>query len=356
MKWRGGLLGVRMLYQPKDISVLFTDYRKAYFAARKTEQSNPNGTNIELFPKNLCMLIEKKLALYFSLKSYVLDPENAKNSSPQETDFEMECFTDNRLKGIIKIDMISAQRGFSVPDSNERGESGRTRLSSQMRGYYDKHLDPEKLPRPEDLKILEVTESARQVYDENLCNKFEPAIKELERLGYPGIANPKITIKSRVSATELLNHDSAVQYSLGAKDDGLMLPEKYNGLGYQNLISMVFNLMSFRDGWMRKGKSASENNVIEPLHLVLVEEPEAHLHIQVQQVFIRKAYYVLMEKTDFSTQLVISTHSSHIAREENFVNLRYFKRMPDNIEWEVRFIITKCKKGGYFLSAMEVIV
>ena len=65
---------------------------------------------------------------------------------------------------------------------------------------------------------------------------------------------------------------------------------------------------------------------------MLVEEPEAHLHVQVQQVFIRKAYSVLrnhekLGKSDaFSTQLVISTHSSHIAREEEFANLRYFKR------------------------------
>ena len=35
----------------------------------------------------------------------------------------------------------------------------------------------------------------------------------------------------------------------------LKLPEKYNGLGYQNLISMVFDLMGFRDDWMREGKA-----------------------------------------------------------------------------------------------------
>jgi hypothetical protein len=67
---------------------------------------------------------------------------------------------------------------------------------------------------------------------------------------------------------------------------------------------------------------------------VLVEEPEAHLHAQVQQVFIKKAYEVLRnhadlkDKNQFSTQLVISTHSSHIAHEIDFECLRYFKRMP----------------------------
>lgn len=103
---------------------------------------------------------------------------------------------------------------------------------------------------------------------------------------------------------------------------------------------MSFNDYTFLDN-SRKGKAFSERMVIEPLHLVLIEEPEAHLHMQVQQVFIRKAYSVLRnheklgEKTDYITQLVISTHSSHIAKEEKFSNLRYFKRLPEGAECKV---------------------
>ena len=141
---------------------------------------------------------------------------------------------------------------------------------------------------------------------------------------------------------ETLKHDSAVQYALSKNDDTLKLPEKYNGLGYQNLISMVFGLMRFRDDWMREGKARQmqkeSDKAIEPLHLVLVEEPEAHLHVQVQQVFIRKAYDVLTnhkiikKNKGFFTQLVISTHSSHIARESDFADLRYFKRLSEGTE------------------------
>ena len=144
---------------------------------------------------------------------------------------------------------------------------------------------------------------------------------------------------------EALKHDSTVQYALSKKDDTLKLPEKYNGLGYQNLISMVFDLMRFRDDWMREGKAKltqeNDNLAIEPLHLVLIEEPEAHLHVQVQQVFIRKAYGVLTnhkfikENEHFDTQLVISTHSSHIARETNFADLRYFKRLSEGAEGDI---------------------
>ena len=98
----------------------------------------------------------------------------------------------------------------------------------------------------------------------------------------------------------------------------------------------------FRDDWMREGKARQmqkeADKAIEPLHLVLVEEPEAHLHVQVQQVFIRKAYDVLTNHKTikknkvFFTQLVISTHSSHIARESDFADLRYFKRLSEGTE------------------------
>jgi predicted ATP-dependent endonuclease of OLD family len=142
--------------------------------------------------------------------------------------------------------------------------------------------------------------------------------------------------------TDGLNHASAISFEVDAiKDDGslaplLRLPEGHNGLGYQNLISMIFRLMAFRDAWMRVGKAGKsiDASLREPIHLVLVEEPEAHLHAQVQQVFIRKAYDILRAHTDLKdgpglrTQLIVSTHSSHVAHETSFSYLRYFRRLP----------------------------
>lgn len=93
---------------------------------------------------------------------------------------------DNPLTGIIRIDTIGAQRNLSDPEKHDGTDSDRTRLSTKIRSYYDKYLDPEKTPLPEDLEILAATEQARKIFDSNLENKFKPAIKELEELGYPG--------------------------------------------------------------------------------------------------------------------------------------------------------------------------
>ncbi len=344
LKWHGGKLGVRLAFLPKDIAKFFADYREAHVAARRTEKAQKK-TVVHLYPKNLCDFLERNLNSYFSIKTFILDPAQTDMDKPQQTPFEMECFQERPLKGIIKVHMIDAQRGFADPDNPDNDSSSKKQLSEQLRGYYDKHLDPEKVPSPEDLDILKATEDAKKVFDENLANKFQPAIKELEDLGYPGVDNPKLTIATKMTTGETLRHDAAVQYALSKEDETLKLPEKYNGLGYQNLISMVFGLMSYRDDWMREGKAGQtqqdNSRAIEPLHLVLVEEPEAHLHVQVQQVFIRKAYDVLTNhkrikaNKNFSTQLLISTHSSHIARESNFADLRYFKRLAEGVEADI---------------------
>ncbi|MFZ7133224.1 MAG: AAA family ATPase [Eubacteriales bacterium] len=339
LDWKGGILGIRFIYQPKDISKMCTEYRKLYSTARETESSNPSST-LTLWPKNLGDFLEKRLTTLFTLKAYILDPESANNEQPQKTAYDMECFEKNPLEGLIHIDIISAQRGFSDPESRQNNNDNKSsgNLSSQLRSYYDKHLDPEKSPTTEDIDTLQAMETAKIAFNENLGVKFKTAIKELETLGYPGINDPQITIATKVSATETLKHDSAVQYAL-TKDTGddFKLPEKYNGLGYQNLVSMVFLLMRFRDDWMQVGKAKQEQELagqrIAPLHLVLLEEPEAHLHMQVQQVFIKKAYSVLRNHKflanhpNFCTQLIISSHSSHVAREVSFANLRYFKRL-----------------------------
>src|SRR3546814_4848895 len=148
-------------------------------------------------------------------------------------------------------------------------------------------------------------------------------------MGYPGGTDPRPRGSTRLKAIDVLNHHAAISFEVdviagdGAITPLLRLPEANNGLGYQNLISMIFRLMSFRDAWMRVGKASTGATVIttEPLHLVLVEEPEAHLHAQVQQVFIKKAYAVLRAHEDLGenkklcTQLVVSTHSSHVDRK-----------------------------------------
>lgn len=360
LTWSGGLLGVRLRYQPTELDELRGDYVRAKAAAEETKRvaNEQGGTkSVSLWPTSLHDFLDKKLRQYFSVQAYLLDPTACKKplngvAQPQPLPAEAEPLKTSPLNGLIRVNEINAQRGFTDAtgraamaegenDVRDRGE--KRRLTDQLRAYYAKHLDPSEFPEPADIEALAAIEEAQAMFDERLRDSFKDAIKEVQDLGYPGVTDPRLHIATRFKPTDGLNHPTAVQYEVISRVGAVMaeqlrLPEEYNGLGYQNLISMIFRLMAYRDAWMEVGKASKGKGSQEaphaPLHLVLVEEPEAHLHAQVQQVFIRKAYDVLRKHPDLGeskmlqTQLVVSTHSSHVAHECDFACLRYFRRLP----------------------------
>lgn len=357
LDWRSGPLGVRLRYEPDDPIKFQQEYiaarRKAAettAAAIKAAEGN-DPPELELWPVSLVHFLDLRVRSFFRVKAYLLDPSKLADPKSGLAEMQvlpegMEAIEGNPLDGLIQINEISAQRGFGSPTTPrvQRDEaiadakSGR-RLSTQLRSYYDNHLDWQDTPELSDIKAMEALNKARKAFDERLSESFDKALKELEKLGYPGISDPKLKIATKLKLQDGLSHDSAVQYEIPSAAGGHphRLPEDSNGLGYQNLVSMVFGLMSCRDAWMRVGKASApgdDSKPPPPLHLMLVEEPEAYLHAQVQQVFIKHAYDVLRndptlgKSTIFCTQLVVSTHSSHVAHACDFAVLRYFRRLP----------------------------
>ncbi|WP_449301665.1 AAA family ATPase [Pseudoxanthomonas mexicana] len=355
LDWKAGPLGVRFRLEPDDPIKFQQEYltarRKAAeitAAAIQAAEAEDKPPQLELWPLSLIDFLERRLGNFLKVKAYLLDP--AQLTAPKDDLAQMQALPEgaeplegNPLEGLIQIDEISAQRGFGAPSRRGREDAGADarsagRLSTQLRNYYDKHLDWNDTPELSDIKAMEALETARKAFDDRLSEAFDKALVELQKLGYPGISDPKLKIATRLKLQDGLVHDSAIQYEIpaAAGDTTHRLPEDSNGLGYQNLVSIVFNLMSYRDAWMRVGKAGAGDDVKPPapLHLMLVEEPEAYLHAQVQQVFIRHAYEVLRndpalgDASDFSTQLVVSTHSSHIAHACDFAALRYFRRLP----------------------------
>ncbi|NRD55681.1 AAA family ATPase [Corallococcus exiguus] len=369
LDWAGEHIGVRLRYEPKDVQALKQEYLAGRLAAAAVMDAVPLAdeavaagsveTPVErfaLWPKSMMDFLARRLRACFEVRAYLLDPAKLVApkdglASPQLLPEGSAPIDGDPFKNLIRIDEINAQRGFGFVNSSLRGDDtnsdggsrGGTKLSSQLRAYYSQHLDPFDQPEPKDLDALKALHVAQSAFGKRLATCFSEALKELEDIGYPGVTDPKLTIAAQVRPVDGLNHASAIQYEVPTHLDGgngyvHRLPEDSNGLGYQNLVSIIFALMGFRDKWVRVGKASKspETNsaFIPPLHLVLIEEPEAHLHAQVQQVFIKQAYAVLRKhdklkgSKDHRTQLVVSTHSSHVAHEADFASLRYFRRLP----------------------------
>ena len=364
LDWVGGVLGVRLRLEPKAAGELARDYLVARKAAKETmeEAKKVQGGDqytISLWPENIRDFLDRRIGALLTVKAHLLDATKLSDptngvANPQVIPQESEPIEGHPFEGLICVDEINAQRGFSdVRDTSRAADSAgdemhergdKRRLSEQLRSYYSLHLDPSEAPEPSDIDALQAIDTAQSIFDEKLKVGFAGPLKEMEGLGYPGVSDPKLILSTRIRPIDGLSHAAALQFQVNcveAPENQPHLPEQYCGLGYQNLISMVFRLMSFRDAWMRVGKAKAKPQTGHetgshraPLHLVLIEEPEAHLHAQVQQVFIRKAYEILRAHPDLggskilTTQLLVSTHSSHIAHESEFVALRYFRRRP----------------------------
>lgn len=331
--WEGKIVGVRGQYVPKDVATLYLDFKRAKIKAKALESTEEyaKASSPELYPHNLCDFLGKgsNLRKYFDVKYYIIDPaldpidEDTVQKTPDE---ELD---NNPLDKLIRVDTILASRDFSDPEGQTDNDIDT--LSKQFQQYYkSRRLEEEDLSL-DDLVLIGGITRANETYDEKLRRTFENPVGELKNINYPGFQNPTIKIRSKIQIEEAIKHDSAVQFAIHGMDD-LTLPEKYNGLGYRNLISIYLKLIDFREGWLR---SLSEEKDIEPIHIVFVEEPEAHLHAQAQQVFVKKAFEalcnneLLKDNPWLRTQLVLSTHSNHVVNELDLNTMRYFRRVLD---------------------------
>lgn len=327
LDWDGGYVGARIRLEPK-LEELIKDYKDAKSKAISLEKSKTGKKNNtkDIYPKDLWEFLDhrKHLTKYFTLKAYKLDQSKFIKDKFQPT--PAESIDINIVRNLIKIDFISAQRGFSDNDDNNGVNFGT--LSRQLGNYYDSQSDPYEAITEEMLPLLEEIRSLTEQYNNQLTTLLKSPISEIESMNYPGVNNPSIVMNARFDPKTSISHESSVLFKINNNDDSMKLSENYNGLGYRNLISMYFQLMHFREEWINN----KEDDVVRPIHLMLIEEPEAHLHAQAQKVFINNAYKTLVKNTDgngLHTQMIVSTHSGHIALEQDFKNLRYFRRCED---------------------------
>jgi putative ATP-dependent endonuclease of OLD family len=87
---------------------------------------------------------------------------------------------------------------------------------------------------------------------------------------------------------------------------GMEIPVMNNGLGYNNLIYISLILSKLK---MNTSVEQGENAKIFPI--LMIEEPEAHLHPALQYNFLRFLKEEI-ESKEITKQIFVSTHSTHI--------------------------------------------
>ena len=326
LEWEGSQVGVRITFAPRNEDETLVHFNERHQRAQDAvaAMETPEGQEPYVAPpRSLREFLEEELGKEYEFKYFVLDEAQFNDElvpnegyEPQELLREQGRTGKDIIGSLIKVDFLHAQRHLSDSEGGSRAEE----LSRHLSRYYQRNLQRHE----EDQNAIRALVGAETLLNEHLRQVFADTLERLAQLGYPGLTNPRLMIKSALNPATVMNSQDGAHVHYALNDEGLTLPDKYNGLGFKNLIYMVVELLDLHAQWV-----ATEERR-PPLHLVFVEEPEAHLHAQLQQVFVNKVREILAAEDDapngFHTQLALTTHSPHILYERGFQPIRYFRR------------------------------
>jgi predicted ATP-dependent endonuclease of OLD family len=320
--WEGTKVGIRVSLTARSSIDLIRNYQNAKAKGAEQIVGLPAGSQYTPWPCSMTDYLQRELKSEYELRYFILD-QTQFNESFHEIDGYVpdelggEPGGGTILKSLIHIDTLGAQRHLADPNPEAGGRS--EDLSKRLSRFYKRNLNQ----RQDDHTALRALFESEQALNAHLDGVFKPTLDRLAKLGYPGINNPRLKIMSSLDPAHVMSQDARVHYQIGDGESAATLPDSYNGLGFKNLIYMVVEILDAQARW-----ATMDNR--PPLHLIFVEEPEAHLHAQLQQVFIRNVLELLNIEGDdgsiFGSQMVITTHSPHILYERGFKPIRYFRR------------------------------
>ncbi|WP_241640310.1 ATP-dependent nuclease [Rosenbergiella epipactidis] len=300
-------LGIRLSYEVAEAKKLREHYDAAY-------PPKEDGTRSKTLSQYLAL--DGNLGRHFAVSYSSLEKKSEDEASSEILTSRLDPNEGRRLlKHLIRVEFVDAQRNINDDDSNRSN-----RLSSAFATFYQKNL--EQSGYAADAHNV-IDENNKQLTD-HYAKQFSPLIELIKRLGVPSINDRELRIISSLSPETALRGNTELLYLDPSRQHEL--PELYNGLGFKNLIYMAIQARHFHSQWVR----TAENR---PLCLMIfIEEPEVHLHAQVQQTFISNIWQVIRQSAEdagelnIMPQLVVTTHSSHIMETVDFEKVRYFQR------------------------------
>ena len=292
---------------------------KRDWAEFKIKEEHKQELNNEYTAKKLYNFLADKSYNYFHYqrKSIEINKDTQNLNDNNYIDLDKELIS---TKDIINFKYISARRDVANKDVDKT-------LSTQTSIIYErteaKQKQSEAVEGFKD-KLSETDDQLSKIY----VDLFKDIIAKVGDFGGLKPNESEIEIISNLQHRELLKGNTTVVYK---HDDNNKLPEHYNGLGYMNLICMIFEIEILIQEFKREKERTPAD-----INLLFIEEPEAHTHPQMQYVFIKNIKNLLREgikREDGECrklQYIITTHSSHIVADSDFDDVKYLKKSGDN--------------------------
>lgn len=239
----------------------------------------------------------------FGLNIYAVNPKDAKERQLKEH---------KELTNLFPFYTIPAERMLG-----ENGDHSSNSLGTLISSYFSvdvENLDPKVVDEVKELRkaVEEANIKIRRQSNELLGNIVNKAVG----FGYPNAEELQLGVNTRLQIDDQIKDKTELTYT--STVIGESLPSSHNGLGYKNLIKIEFMLADFAEK-IKQGNLAG-------IPLLFIEEPESHMHPQMQQTFAGYLEKFLGEISDVHIQTFLTSHSAHIANTIDFSQIRYAQK------------------------------
>ncbi len=273
---------------------LFEKYDKL-----KSKYENINQENCKEKEVKIYALKEMLLQIYCDSlvdKCYFCN-SNYKNSSLLEIPDFKKLFNFSNIQATRRLDDIDTDSSKTLSK----------KIVSLLKGNEEWLRVTQSLPETILKQIIDA--DAKTAIQKTSVNSLDKTIQNISKTsgGHVG----KIMLEMDISeedVDEFIKRITRAKYDI----DGFLLNESSQGLGFSNLIFLHMQLEEYL-------------KTIDPfkVNIFFIEEPESHMHPQMQNVFIR---YLTAFYQENNLQGLITTHSNEIAKLVGLSNLRVIRQ------------------------------
>ena len=222
--------------------------------------------------------------------------------------YENRCQMDDvkKFRNLFNFRFIKASRPLDDDSSDHAHSISKQMIKmAKLDGEWNELID--RLP-DDILKPIQDKDISKKVQETSL-NSLKETITAIEDTN--GGRSGELMLDMLVTEediSDLLQRITTATYCV----DGYFLGEESQGLGYSNMIYIHLQLNEYEN---------SKDNC--KVNVFFVEEPESHMHPQMQQVFIK----YLIEHYQEGIQGLITTHSNEMVRVAGITHLRVLRRI-----------------------------
>lgn len=238
----------------------------------------------------------------FEITIYAINPKN-----PEETQIKKH----KELAELFPFHIIQAERRLGEDGTQDNS------LSSLISDFFDMsedELDPNVAEKVKGLRAI--VENANKNVQQQSDNILSDLVSNAVGFGYPNGEELQLGVTTQLSIDDQIKNQTQLSYTAGTGKE--RLPSTYNGLGYKNLIKMEFLLAAFAKKVEKCGDAC--------IPLLFIEEPESHMHPQMQHAFAEYLEAFLARITSVGIQTFLTSHSAHIANTMVFSKIRYAQK------------------------------